>query len=389
MFKYPSDTNFKNYKIMSLSVGAGMAIAGGIAAASSAGNAIAQGKLNKKNRQWQEKMYERRLADQRADWQMNNEYNEEMYNKYNSPTAQVRQMQAAGVNPDLNGVDGSSLGASSSPAGAPDAGSAPYQMGNVDPIGQFAQIMSMYQQIQSASLDNQMKVQQIKSMAKDDVLNHLVNLYNPKQDLTPIPTDVDGLGTGKNGTIEALTASESRGDGTRYYRNLGYDKRSARIAYAMQKQFNKEDVRSAYYGKKLSTEQGRKDLFNIVGSSMFSDNDESMTENFKSYNDAIEHVQELARKAQEARAKYDADYYNNLNGADMATSAQNSASSDAKIKAQTASKGENADKINEHFEEYISKYEKGGDNRAWREFSGMILRMLWKRYGDLNFLPGA
>ena len=87
---------------MAFGIGAAIGTTAALTAAGTAGNAIAQGKLNKKNRKWQEKMYERRLADQRADWQMQNEYNEkltaEYWDKYNSPTAQLREQKAAGLN---------------------------------------------------------------------------------------------------------------------------------------------------------------------------------------------------------------------------------------------------------------------------------------------------
>lgn len=53
------------------------------------GNMIA----NKKNRKWNEKMYERQYQDNIAFWNMQN--------AYNSPEAQVARMKAAGLNPAL------------------------------------------------------------------------------------------------------------------------------------------------------------------------------------------------------------------------------------------------------------------------------------------------
>lgn len=49
---------------------------------------IASVSETKEGRKWQEKM-----------WNKQNEYAEEMYNKYNSPSAQVQQLQSAGLNP--------------------------------------------------------------------------------------------------------------------------------------------------------------------------------------------------------------------------------------------------------------------------------------------------
>lgn len=56
-------------------------------------SAVSQGKLNKRNRQWQEKMYEKQRTDRLSDW--------ERQNAYNSPQAQMDRLSAAGLNPNL------------------------------------------------------------------------------------------------------------------------------------------------------------------------------------------------------------------------------------------------------------------------------------------------
>lgn len=56
-------------------------------------NAIFTGSQNKKNRQWQEKMYNLQRANALADWQMQN--------YYNSPEQQMKRLIAAGLNPNL------------------------------------------------------------------------------------------------------------------------------------------------------------------------------------------------------------------------------------------------------------------------------------------------
>lgn len=68
----------------------GLGVAG---LATSAGNSLLQAQSNKKNREWSEHMYERQKADQLAAWGMQNEYN--------SPTAQMKRLQEAGLNPHL------------------------------------------------------------------------------------------------------------------------------------------------------------------------------------------------------------------------------------------------------------------------------------------------
>jgi len=68
-------------------------IAAGIQAATQAGNAIATGKINRKTRQWNEKMYGIQRQDALADWMRQNEYN--------SPAAQMQRLKDAGLNPHL------------------------------------------------------------------------------------------------------------------------------------------------------------------------------------------------------------------------------------------------------------------------------------------------
>ena len=371
---------------MAIGLGAATAIGAGLAAASSAGSLIAQGKLNKKNRQWQEKMYERRLADQRADWQMQNEYNErlteEYWDKYNSPTAQVKAAQQAGINPDLQGLDGSQVSPTSAAMGSsPDAGSAPYQMNVPDLFGTFGQMMSMFQNIQAASLDNDMKRQQIKSMAKDDVLNHLVNLYDPRQDLPPIPTDVDGLGTGPNGEIQSLKSSQSRGDATKYYRNLGYSKQAARIAYNMQKQFNKDDVKAAYYGKKFSTAQGRKEYFESIASPMFSDDDEKMKKTFAEYAKKMYEFEQLLRDSQEAQANFNTDFYNSRDGLREGIATTNNVEDSAAIVQQNKTNGQTKSDVNKSFNSWLDKIP---NMDGFGPILKTIFQFLWLRKSNID-----
>lgn len=57
------------------------------------GNVYASTNLSKKQRQWNEKMFEREIAINRENW--------EMQNVYNSPTEQMKRLKAAGLNPHL------------------------------------------------------------------------------------------------------------------------------------------------------------------------------------------------------------------------------------------------------------------------------------------------
>jgi len=68
-------------------------ITGGSAILGSGINSLSQGNLNKRNRRWSEQMYNKQYNDNLAFWAMQNEYN--------SPQAQMRRFQAAGLNPNL------------------------------------------------------------------------------------------------------------------------------------------------------------------------------------------------------------------------------------------------------------------------------------------------
>lgn len=72
---------------------AAAAIAAGASALSTGGQIYAAGKMNKKTREWNEKMYGIQREDALRDWNMQN--------AYNSPEAQMQRFKAAGLNPNL------------------------------------------------------------------------------------------------------------------------------------------------------------------------------------------------------------------------------------------------------------------------------------------------
>lgn len=135
-------------------------IAGAATAAAAGTNAIAQGKLNRKNRQWQEKMYAKQVADRRADAEAQAQRQKEMaewaYTKFDSPAAQRAANRAAGINPF---VEGSTIqpaqvnpGSAQAAQGGDVPGSGPYQMNPMSALQSGASSI-----IQNAMLDRQMK----------------------------------------------------------------------------------------------------------------------------------------------------------------------------------------------------------------------------------------
>lgn len=78
---------------MGIGVGGAALIAAGASVVSSGTNAYAQGRMNRKTRQYNKEMYERQRQDALSDWAVQNEYN--------SPRAQMQRYREAGLNPAL------------------------------------------------------------------------------------------------------------------------------------------------------------------------------------------------------------------------------------------------------------------------------------------------
>lgn len=99
--------------------------------AASAGSAISAGSLNRKNRKWQEKMYNlqvtQRREDAQAQYERMKDYASWAYNKFESPTAQRSAMQAAGINPFFQGSALQPMGTPQGNVSQADGGSVPSQ----------------------------------------------------------------------------------------------------------------------------------------------------------------------------------------------------------------------------------------------------------------------
>lgn len=82
-----------SYNVLIAPAIAAAGIAAGASLLGTGGQAYAQGKMNKKTREWNEKMYAKQRTDALADWQMQN--------VYNSPEQQMQRLKDAGLNPNL------------------------------------------------------------------------------------------------------------------------------------------------------------------------------------------------------------------------------------------------------------------------------------------------
>lgn len=154
-------------------------IAGAATAAAAGTNAIAQGKLNRKNRKWQEKMYNKQVADRRADAEAQAQRQKDLaqwaYTNFDSPAAQRAAYAAAGVNPF---VEGSSIqstqvnpGSAQAAQGGDVPGSGPYQMNPMSAlqsgVSSIIQNAMLDRQLENADADIALKdAQRIKTLAE-------------------------------------------------------------------------------------------------------------------------------------------------------------------------------------------------------------------------------
>lgn len=99
--------------------------------AASTGSAISSGVLNRKNRKWQEKMYNlqvtQRREDAQAQYERMKDYVSWAYNKFESPIAQRSFMRAAGINPFFQGSSIQPMGTPQGNVSQADGGSVPSQ----------------------------------------------------------------------------------------------------------------------------------------------------------------------------------------------------------------------------------------------------------------------
>ena len=245
-----------------ISAAAAAGITAGIGAASAIGSSVANGvtatKLNKKNRIWQEKMYAQRLADERENWNVQNDYN--------SPVQQVERMRAAGINPDLYGIDGAGTASQMSTPDANFEYQAPdFSQGFQILSGIFDSVMNMQSQV----IDNDLKI--------TDEKGKLSGLYNLLM----------GTGSDSFQVIDYLTKGLSRGLKRNFKKNkFGITSDNA-------------------YG--IFREELIDKIAKIRGQAGYSGNVDNFAEFLRLSN-------EIMLDAQTAEKRYKADYYNSQSG---------------------------------------------------------------------------
>ena len=148
------------------------AIAAAAGLASTGINALTQGSLNRKTRQWNEAMYQKQRTDALADWARTNEYN--------APLQQMARLKEAGLSPHL--IYGGGANSISQPVRSTDTKSWSPNAPQID----GSQIVSQYfgvqqqqnalkiqeQQIAGLKLDNSYKEQTLPDRTQTPGLNN-------------------------------------------------------------------------------------------------------------------------------------------------------------------------------------------------------------------------
>ena len=117
-------------------------------------NAITQGSLNKKTRQWNEAQYQRQRTDALADWARTNEYN--------APLQQVARLKEAGLSPHL--IYGGGANSISQPVRSTDTKSWSPNAPQID----GGQIVSQYFGVQQQQNALEIQQQQIRGLKIDN-----------------------------------------------------------------------------------------------------------------------------------------------------------------------------------------------------------------------------
>lgn len=126
------------------------AIAGGAQLAGQGINALTQGNLNKKTRQYNQQMYNLQRQHSLQDWTMQNEYN--------SPAAQMQRLKMAGLNPNLvygKGADNVSGTVRSADAGSWNPQAPKFELGAAAQSGLSAYYDTQMRQAQIDNLKTQ------------------------------------------------------------------------------------------------------------------------------------------------------------------------------------------------------------------------------------------
>ena len=143
--------------------------------------------MNRKNREWQEKMYERQYSDQKEYAKYLQSLNREDYELYESPSAKRAGMAAAGINPFVEGSvitpSASSVGSNSGGSVSPAPSDGPYKnnpFSNIQP-GASSIMAAASQQVQLENVRAQTELTnatRLKTLAETKSIENANSLFD-------------------------------------------------------------------------------------------------------------------------------------------------------------------------------------------------------------------
>lgn len=215
--------------------------------------------------------------------------------EYNSPANQAQRMREAGVNPDLIGVDnvaGDSPSLSPMTSPAAPAGQTPQEM-RMQKTNQamgiakqfldiLPQAVSMFNSINSTSLDNSLKRAQIGDFASDIALKDLTSIFKPE----------DFARVSASGKPEDLFSSDNM-DSFEHLADrfsMSYGKRNSKYyRHAIRRLMDDWDgeLKSAVYEKHFGASSNRKNFLDVLGSFGFDLDDDTLVGVIREFNSVV------------------------------------------------------------------------------------------------------
>lgn len=141
------------------------AITAGAGLLGAGGNAISQGKMNKRAERFSREMYDKQRGHAVSDWHMQN--------AYNSPEAQMQRLKEANLNPNLVYGSGSVAQEASTPRGS-NASQPNFKAPQLD-LGSVVQQAMMTKQIQSNIARTDAETEAIKERTAGDAFKNELN----------------------------------------------------------------------------------------------------------------------------------------------------------------------------------------------------------------------
>lgn len=292
MFKYPFDTNFL---IMAIDTAVNSVKNPYRSLLDSNPRGLFSKGTDKRNRQLQA---ETAAAEFDADLALQ-DYN----NEYNSPTAKAERMRAAGLNPDLVGIDG--VSDSSGLSGVTGSASFSTDKNKLDStsqimegiqsmLGQAMQFAETYENMRSKTLDNDIKAVQLDKSLKFGATD-FANLNYSFNDVQQ-----QGL-TGSSGVVFVPQIK-------------GLSKRSMRrFRSNVTDIVNSDAFRTSKYKEQTDFQKSRQDYASLISQPDFRFSDVEMAKTMKAYNQFVRNVEKARLKTDFYKSNYSSRYFQSLN----------------------------------------------------------------------------